>query len=187
VMQLHWCTTFWSARIQGTRSWPACAAPAMRAKPNRRALTRTVPRLCALPRRCSPAWQIINDVDGPALDVGAHLLSRPSTAGRVATYLGNLRRLGDEAALHGIGGWHRWAARPMAGQLWVEQRVSGGDELAHARPSGRAGGACTRARRAEPIRGIGRPPASDVGFSYICTVLLWGAMFARLPYVVRVW
>ena len=45
----------------------------------------------------------------------------------------------------------------------------GGSEPALARPSGSAEGTCARARLAEPVRGIGRPPMSDLGFCYVST------------------
>lgn len=61
------------------------------------------------------------------------------------------------------------AGQPAGEQLWVGWRVRGGSEPALARPSGSAGGTCARARLAEPVRGIGRPPMSDLGFCYVST------------------
>ena len=180
-MQLHPRATSSSPRVEGARRWPAHAAPVLRAQPTRRDLTPTSRRLhvCFLADSVQPGRCRTTSTDVPELSELVYYhgrvrqgASRPTSArsGGSATPLPN-------TALERAG-------QPAGEQLWVGWRVRGGSEPALARPSGSAGGTCARARLAEPVRGIGRPPTSDLVYATFPLRFARGGMFACPRYVV---
>ena len=135
-------------------------------------------RVCPRPlRRLSPLQQMLNYVGTRPRALGARLLPRTSTAGCVGTILPTLLELRRHRPLLGRRTLLQRCREGAGGPLWVGRRLGGAGEPVCARPLGRAGAACKRARSAEPALSSAGVTQSRMGFLGVLLRFAPRAMF----------